>query len=221
MSTRTLRRGTAALVASGALLTVAFAAVPQADAATIYTCVKKKSGAFRFVSQKTKCRRSESKRSWNTNGANGAKGAPGAPGANGAAGATGKEGPAGKDVPTVLASGKSEHGYYAGWGIGGGYLGTAITFQIPLSAALDETHVHFVPEGTSLPPACPGKASAPTAASGNLCVYQTSHGGTTFGNIFPESTGSGTGADLDGFGLYFNAGGTTGDWDYGSWAVTG
>jgi hypothetical protein len=209
------------LAAVGALLTVALAAAPQADAATIYACVKKKSGGVRIVSRTAKCKKSELKLSWSTTGKTGARGTNGTNGANGPQGSAGKEGTAGKDVPTVLASGKSERGYYATWGIGGGYLGTSVTFQVPLSAALDATHVHFVPTGTSLPPACPGNAAAPTAASGNLCVYETGVGEATLGAIFPQSTGVGTGADLNGFGIWFSAAGTTGDWDYGSWAVTG
>jgi hypothetical protein len=220
MSRRLTRRAITALAATAALLTAAFAAAPQADASTIYACVKKKSGTARFVSQKTKCRKSETRMSWNTSGTSGKNGANGLAGSQGAAGKEGKEGAPGKDVPTVLAAGKSERGYYAAWGIGGGYLGTAITYQVPLSAPLDATHVHFVKTGTTVP-ACTGDAATPTAASGNLCVYETSSGGATFGNIFPQSTGGGTGSDLDGFGIWFIATGSTGDWTYGSWAVTG
>jgi len=224
MSKRITRRGLTVLAAAGALLTVDFVAAPPADASTIYACVKKKSGAVHIVSRRAKCRKSEFKLSWNTTGKNGTNGKDGKNGKNGATGSqglAGKEGAPGKDVPTVLAPGKSEHGYYAAWGIGGGYLGTSITFQVPLAAALDSTHVHFVAKETSLPPACPGTAASPTAASGNLCVYETASGGAPFGAIFPQSTGVGTGADSDGFGIWFVATGTTGDWNYGSWAVTG
>lgn len=100
MCTPITRRGITLLAAVGALLTVAFAAAPQADAATIYACVKKKSGTARFVSQKTKCRKSESKLSWNTTGKNGADGKNGANGANGAAGLAGKNGANGAIGPS-------------------------------------------------------------------------------------------------------------------------
>jgi hypothetical protein len=111
MSKPFTRRGITLLAAVGALLTVAFAAAPQADAATIYACVKKKGGSTRIVSKSTKCRRSEYKLSWNTSGRNGrngtngrdgANGKNGANGANGAAGASGKEGAKGSDG-TALA----------------------------------------------------------------------------------------------------------------------
>jgi hypothetical protein len=88
------------LAAVGALLTVAFAAAPQADAATIYACVKKKSGTARFVSQKSKCRKNEVKLSWNTTGNNGTNGKNGANGANGAQGPAGKDGAPGAIGPS-------------------------------------------------------------------------------------------------------------------------
>lgn len=94
MATQTPRRPTALLLSVGALLLGAFVAAPQANAATIYACVKK-NGTARFVSKKVKCKKSESKLSWNTEGPAGKNGVNGANGATGAAGAIGKEGPAG------------------------------------------------------------------------------------------------------------------------------
>lgn len=89
MSIQTTRRVAALPAVVGALLLAAFAAAPQADAATIYACVKKHSGAARIVTKKAKCKKGESKLSWNT------EGPAGKDGANGANGAAGKEGPAG------------------------------------------------------------------------------------------------------------------------------
>lgn len=63
-----------------------------AQAATIYACVKPKSGATRIVGAKAKCRRGEQKLSWNTAGPRGPSGANGRNGANGAAGGEGKAG---------------------------------------------------------------------------------------------------------------------------------
>jgi hypothetical protein len=91
MSIATNRRAVAVLTALGALLLAAFAAAPQAEASTIYACVKKKSGTARFVTKKTKCKKGETKVSWNTEGLAGKNGA------NGTNGATGKEGTAGKE----------------------------------------------------------------------------------------------------------------------------
>ena len=136
----------------------------------------------------------------------------------GNAGQLGGVGPGGY-APSVLGKGKTETGYYAGWGTGKGYVGDAVTYRIPLAAPLDAGHVHFI---TGAPTTeCPGKANEPKAASGNLCVYQTSVGETAFGAIFPQTSGSGTGSDADGFGIWFTGEGTAGVWDYGSWAVTG
>jgi hypothetical protein len=159
-------------------------------------------------------------------------GATGAVGLRGLTGATGKEGPQGKEgslgkegkeggPAAVLAKGQTEVGTYASWGVVGGYLGTSVTFRIPLSAALDSSHVHFIKFGEASTGECPGKHAAPVAASGNLCVYETGVGQATEENIFPQGTGGGAGSDPYGFGIYFTATGSGGAWDYGTWAVTG
>jgi hypothetical protein len=96
MTASTNRRRPLVLAATaGALLLAAFAAAPQAQAATIYACVKKKGGTARFVSKSAKCKKGESKISWNSEGPagkNGASGASGASGANGKDGAPGANG---------------------------------------------------------------------------------------------------------------------------------
>jgi hypothetical protein len=122
---------------------------------------------------------------------------------------------------STLKSGQSEVGTYATWGIGGGYLGTSINYRIPLGGALDASHVHFLKENSAPTPECPGKYATPSAASGNLCLYETGTGNSTYASIFPQSSGSGDGSDTYGFGIYFNTTGTGGAWDYGTWAVTG
>jgi len=100
MSTSITRRGTALLVAATISLLAALATASQAGAATYYACVKK-NGSARIYSKKPKCRRGESKLSWNNvgpagrNGLNGANGANGKNGANGTNGSNGKEGPPG------------------------------------------------------------------------------------------------------------------------------
>jgi len=95
MSTPITRRGTVVLAAAGALLIAALAAAPQADAATIYTCVKK-NGAVRIVTKKAKCKRGENKLTWNTAGGTGKNGANGTNGTNGKEGKEGKEGKPGE-----------------------------------------------------------------------------------------------------------------------------
>lgn len=93
-----------ATLTSGAALTVsaALATPRQADAATLYACIKK-NGNARLFSRRPKCKRHESRLSWNTsgpagrNGLNGSNGAPGKDGAAGRDGAAGKDGVNGKD----------------------------------------------------------------------------------------------------------------------------
>jgi hypothetical protein len=97
MPSRAIRPTTTALAAASALLLGALALAPQAGAATLYACVKKKSGTARFVSARTNCRRSERKIAWNTQGVPGRNGAKGKNGANGKNGITGKNGTNGKD----------------------------------------------------------------------------------------------------------------------------
>jgi len=92
MSMLVIRRGTAVLGTAGALLLAVLAIAPQANAATLYACVKNKTGTARVFTKKPKCKRGETKLSWNTTGPAGVNGRNGA---NGVAGGAGKEGPAG------------------------------------------------------------------------------------------------------------------------------
>jgi hypothetical protein len=150
-----------------------------------------------------------------TNAANASKAA-----TAGDASALGGVGPSGYQA-SVLAAGKTELGEYATWGSDNGYLGTSETFRIPLSAGLDGAHVHFIKEGGASTPQCPGSASAPAAASGNLCVYEVGAGGAVEQEIFSQSQPAAEGTNSYGFGIYFNATGAAGVWDYGVYAVTG
>jgi hypothetical protein len=171
MSGRSTRRAVTLLAAAGALLTVAFAAVPQADAATLYACVKKEGGAMRLVGEKTKChRRSERKVSWSITGPAGKNGATCKNGANGANGTNGKEGPAGP-LTDALPSGKSEKGAWV-YALSGktGLAGVALSFPIPLAAA---PTAHFIEAGATPPAGCSGSVAAPAASPGNLCVFST------------------------------------------------
>jgi len=166
-------------------------------------------------------------------GKTGKPGAPGKEGLLGKEGASGKEGPQGKEgkegpqgkeggAAVALAKGQTEVGTWGAWGTAaeGGYLADSVNFRIPLSGALNSSHVHFIKEGEAPTTECPGKHQAPAAASGNLCVYETFSGGSTFQAIFPNSIGAGTGSDPYGFDIFFTASGTHGVWDYGTWAVT-
>lgn len=101
MSILTTRRSLAILVAASTLLVSALSLASQADASAIYACVKKKSGTARFVTKKAKCKKGESKISWNNEGPAGKPGANGATGATGAKGETGVKGETGPP-PTSL-----------------------------------------------------------------------------------------------------------------------
>jgi len=93
MSKPLARRGALATVTAAALL-LGLLMASQAQASTLYACVKK-NGSAHVYSKKPKCKKGESKLSWNTagpagkNGANGTNGANGANGVNGANGANG------------------------------------------------------------------------------------------------------------------------------------
>jgi hypothetical protein len=103
MPTRTKRSALTAVLTASTLLLGGLAAAPQAGAATLYACVKKKGGTARFVNARTNCRRGETKLAWNTqgvpgrNGSNGKNGAAGKNGTNGKNGTDGKAGANGKD----------------------------------------------------------------------------------------------------------------------------
>lgn len=155
-----------------------------------------------------------------TSGKPGPSGPAGPVGPKGGEGPKGVEGLEGRAAPTVLASGKTEVGDYGAWGRVEWYLGANITFPTPLASGLDENHVHFVAKNASGAPECPGSAVAPSAAPGNLCVYEAFNKEAAWEGIFRGSD-LGDGTDAYGFDLYFHAEGSTGGGlDYGTWAVT-
>ncbi|MCW3031458.1 MAG: hypothetical protein JWM66_1591 [Solirubrobacterales bacterium] len=102
MSRSITLRALATVTSGAALLMTLCATVSQADASTLYACVKK-NGDARILTKRPKCKRRESRLSWNVagpagrNGLNGGNGAPGSDGAAGRTGAAGKDGVNGKD----------------------------------------------------------------------------------------------------------------------------
>src|SRR5213078_79225 len=91
--------------------------------------------------------------------------------ATSAANATGLAGP--------LASGQTLIGYADTAGhVSPGEIApeTSISFQIPLTTA---PALHVIPVGGPPTGACPGTAENPSAAGGNLCIYETKLVGTT------------------------------------------
>jgi len=82
----------AVLAATGELLLAAFAAAPQAQASTIYACYKKKGGTVHIIAKSGKCKKGETKLSWNSEGPAGKNGTNGTNGTNGINGTNGTNG---------------------------------------------------------------------------------------------------------------------------------
>ena len=84
-------RATAALVAAGGMLLAACASATNADASTIYACVRK-DRILRVSTKRPRCRHGAMLLSWNKIGPTGRNGATGKTGPAGKTGATGKTG---------------------------------------------------------------------------------------------------------------------------------
>jgi hypothetical protein len=100
MSTLTARRGLLTLAVASALLVGSFAVASSASASTLYACVKK-SGSAHVFAKKPKCKKGETKISWNSTGTAGKNGTNGANGSNGTNGTNGKEGAAGQPQKAI------------------------------------------------------------------------------------------------------------------------
>jgi hypothetical protein len=160
-------------------------------------------------------------------GAKGETGAPGAKGENGAPGATGATGSpwtAGGKLP----KGASETGQFLVVGAGKEKTpeGSSVSFNVPLAAALDAAHVHFIAKGAPLPAGCSGTLENPGAASGNLCVFAhfvfnliLGTGGS--GEPITDASTSAGGAGTTGAGLTFEVKAEGEFLATGTWAVTG
>jgi hypothetical protein len=174
-------------------------------------------------------------------GAAGKDGAAGLNGTNGTAGQAGTTGPTGKTGPTgttgatgqfelaALPTNATLKGTWSFHGTTGDTNGvlTNITFNVPLAAALDASHVHWAEEanfadfdeGGPGTIGCTGSAQDPTAPSGHLCVYKTVVASSTFQGILKLDLAT-PGASVPGaiLGFSTSANGAIGA---GSWAVTG
>jgi hypothetical protein len=182
-------------------------------------------------------------------GARGTQGAPGAAGPLGPTGAQGSPGPQGPQGPQgakgdkgdtgapgttgftqTLPSKATETGAWAISSTKENNAVTSISFSIPLKEALEESQVHIVgSEGNGT--TCSGSAEEPSAAVGNLCVYQTVAAGLTLdsegvaeGSIIAAGTSfispSAKGASVSGVLLFLTREGEETPFAYGTWAVT-
>jgi hypothetical protein len=151
----------------------------------------------------------------------------GPPGAAGAKGATGPQGPkgdkgekgnTGEPGPLVgtLPSGKTLVGQYSfGNHKSTGYSPVnSVSFPFPLASAPND---HIIPIGGAPTAECPGTASAPSAAPGNGCIYETRADG---GHTIDEGTLKEVEDGRFGFLIFVSVAENT-DWQVeGTWAVT-
>jgi hypothetical protein len=214
MSTSLTRRGTALLAAATLSLLAALATASQAGAATYYACVKK-NGSAHIYAKKPKCKKGESKLSWNSVGPAGRNGLNGLNGLNGKNGANGANG-ADLTTQTPLASGQSESGAFAvaDGESKTGYAAEGITFSQPLPAGIAENHVVYNTVGTTTPQ-CPGPGKA---AAGFVCLYESESSGMTFllTRNFALTLNA---ADPSGFAIFWTANASSG-YAAGTWTVT-
>jgi hypothetical protein len=95
----TINRTAIAMFAGAALTMLLLASSSRADASTIFACVKKHAGTTRIVSKTAKCKKGETKLTWNSQGPAGSRGATGPQGATGPAGTAGLQGVEGAQGP--------------------------------------------------------------------------------------------------------------------------
>lgn len=172
-------------------------------------------------------------------GPQGPQGVQGEPGKNGENGKPGKNGETG--FTETLPAGKTETGVWT-FGplseeaaVGAVYLAS---FSIPLKEAIAEAHVHFInEEGKEVvfeggeykekpSELCTGNVSAPTAPSGELCVYaafmhraEVSSNASILNAVELEPGAGTTGAVMQVHGEAFSPGNDPAG--HGTWAVTG
>ena len=149
-------------------------------------------------------------------------------------GEEGEEGEPGADgspwtLGGTLPEGATETGSWAMGTIAAGavpegtLIDVPISFTVPLSAEISEENVHFNPvgyEGTAGAD-CPGKASAPAAKAGHLCVYSAGvgpEGGEFESSIYKSGEAEGKGASTAGAFLGFVVASKANTW--GTWAVS-
>jgi hypothetical protein len=187
---------------------------PSAQAATYYACVKKHGGSIRIVSRSTKCKRSERKISFNSEGRNGLNGRNGQNGANGINGTNGTNGTTG--FTSTLPKGQTEEGTWGGVLVAPpGLVYSPISFNIPLASAPAST---IILAGGASTTACPGTVAKPSAISGHLCIYAAQDEGVSLLQFDPAGGSPGA---ADTFGTIVGMESLENKVAYGTWAVTG
>jgi hypothetical protein len=149
----------------------------------------------------------------------GPKGEPGAPGPKGDKGDPGEAGAPGGILPGhATVKGEYVIDFYAD--IAGQAGDTAISFAASLSAAPSAPHENFIRAGQGSTANCPGSASDPKAAPGNLCVYERVAANVGDGGLFALGSLTPNAADLYGAALGVSAIAKGTASSAGTWAVT-
>ena len=206
-----------ALVALVALVVAAsggaYAAV-KVSSPKITACVHHKGGGL-YIAHK--CARHDARLDWGVAGKVGAQGKPGVMGLQGPAGQPGGpgiQGPPGP-FPGTLPRGKTLTGDYRMTSASGNFVTDTQSFAFPLAS---KPSVHFVGIDATPPAQCPGTATSPKAAPGNLCVDAAAGSlSATAVDIFNPETNSGPDASPRGFSV---ADSESDSFSTGSWAVT-
>lgn len=218
---RTRRAAAAALgIAALAIVAAAGAYAATGGGSRITVCVHRQGGG---LYQARHCRRHDRKLTWNARGQRGITGLTGPAGRRGPAGARGRAGATGPAGPLLntLPSGRTETGAFMASAYTSTFpatTSTTISFPIRLASAPAAT---YVKAGSPPTAACPGSPTAPAAAPGNLCIYESSAQTYTTMGVFNTASDT-VGASRFGAGLLFRddtAGGTSVG-AMGTWAVT-
>ena len=134
---------------------------------------------------------------------------PGPPGAQGPAGPAGPPGP----FPEALPAGQTIRGAFNMGGTAAAasdLANTSVSFAYALAAA---PAIHFVRQGTAAPAQCPGNATFPQAANGNLCIYETQRLNTAGGQVNEVNRSGAT--------IFIESSAAGRFFSFGTWAVTG
>jgi hypothetical protein len=121
---------------------------------------------------------------------------------------------------TTLESGQTLRGEYTlvFYATAADQIGTtAFSFSVPLASA---PAPNLIPAGGPPTANCPGSPGSPTAAPGQLCVYERNRGNIAADGVCSPATASCSGSDTFGAGVQVSTAAAGLAYTYGSWAVT-
>lgn len=103
-------------------------------------------------------------------------------------------------------------------GVNGAYVSTDIDFGHTFGAPLA---VHYIPSGAPVPSGCAGTPAAPSAAAGNLCVFEFGRSGISQPEIRNAVNIGGTTSPFGANLFASTTSASVGNYAYGSWAARG